>query len=48
MDIRTLHLTCFGYRRAITNGTPFNEWWFIRPRDSFSATAAATGAAFRR
>ncbi len=48
MYIRTLYLTCFGYRRAITNGTPFNEWWFIRPRDYFNATAAATRAAFRR
>jgi Ser/Thr protein kinase RdoA (MazF antagonist) len=48
MYIRTLYLTCFGYRRAISNGTPFNEWWFIRPRDYFNATAAATRAAFRR
>jgi Ser/Thr protein kinase RdoA (MazF antagonist) len=48
MYIRTLYLTCFGYRRAITNGSPFNEWWFIRPRDYFSSTAAATRAAFRR
>jgi Ser/Thr protein kinase RdoA (MazF antagonist) len=46
MYIRTLYLTCFGYRRAITNGTPFNEWWFIRPQDYFNATAAATRAAF--
>jgi Ser/Thr protein kinase RdoA (MazF antagonist) len=48
MYIRTLYLTCFGYRRAVTNGSPFNEWGFIRPRDYFSSTAAATRAAFRR
>jgi Ser/Thr protein kinase RdoA (MazF antagonist) len=48
MYIRTLYLTCFGYRRAVTNSSPFNEWWFIRPRAYFSATAAATRAAFRR
>ncbi len=48
MYIRTLYLTCFGYRRAITNGSPFNEWGFIRPPDYFSSTAAATRAAFRR
>ena len=48
MYIRTLYLTCFGYRRAVTNGQTFNEWGFIRPREYFSATAAATRAAFRR
>jgi len=48
MYIRTLYLTCFGYRRAITNGSPFTEWGFIRPPDYFSSTAAATRAAFRR
>jgi len=46
MYIRTLYLACFGYRRAVTNGQAFNEWGFIRPRDYFSATAAATRAAF--
>ena len=48
MYIRTLYLACFGYRRAVTNGQTFNEWWFVRPREYFSATAAATRAAFRR
>ena len=31
MYIRTLYLACFGYRRALTNGPPFNEWGFIEP-----------------
>jgi Ser/Thr protein kinase RdoA (MazF antagonist) len=48
MYIRTLYLACFGYRRAVTNGQPFNEWWFIRPQEYFSATATATRAAFGR
>jgi Ser/Thr protein kinase RdoA (MazF antagonist) len=48
MHIRTLYLACFGYRRAVTNGQTFNEWGFVRPREYFSATAAATRAAFRR
>jgi Ser/Thr protein kinase RdoA (MazF antagonist) len=48
MYVRTLYLTCFGYRRALTNGQPFNEWGFITPREYFSATAAAARAAFRR
>ena len=48
MYIRTLYLACFGYRRAVTNGETFNEWGFIGPREYFSATAAATRAAFRR
>jgi Ser/Thr protein kinase RdoA (MazF antagonist) len=48
MYIRTLYLVCFGYRRAINNGVPFREWWFIRPHEYFSETAAATRAAFRR
>src|SRR5579875_766766 len=48
MYIRTLYLASFGYRRAVANGSQFNEWGFIRPRDYFSATAAATRAAFRR
>ena len=47
MYIRTLYLTCFGYRRAVTNGTAFSEWWFIEPPEYFSATAAAVRAAFR-
>jgi len=48
MYIRTLYLTCFGYRRALTKGKPFDEWGFIQPSEYFSATAAATRAAFRR
>ena len=46
MYIRTLYLACFGYRRALANGVPFNEWGFIRPREYFSASAAVTRAAF--
>src|SRR3984885_9679703 len=48
MYIRTLYLACFGYRRALANGRPFDEWGFIEPPDYFSSTAAATRAAFRR
>jgi hypothetical protein len=48
MYIRTLYLACFGYRRALTNGSTFNEWGFIEPPEYFSSTAAATRAAFRR
>jgi Ser/Thr protein kinase RdoA (MazF antagonist) len=48
MYIRPLYLVCFGYRRAITNGRPFDEWWFIEPPGYYSSTAAATRAAFRR
>jgi Ser/Thr protein kinase RdoA (MazF antagonist) len=48
MDIRTLYLVCFGYRRALANGRTFDEWGFIRPRKYFTATAAAARAAFRR
>jgi Ser/Thr protein kinase RdoA (MazF antagonist) len=48
MYVRTLYLTCFGYRRAVTNGERFREWGFIRPPEYFSATAAATRAAFGR
>jgi Ser/Thr protein kinase RdoA (MazF antagonist) len=48
MYIRTLYLACFGYRRALTNGSAFNEWGFIEPPEYFSSTAAATRAAFRR
>jgi Ser/Thr protein kinase RdoA (MazF antagonist) len=47
MYIRTLYLTCFGYRRAITEGVPFGEWWFILPSDYYASTAAAVRAAFR-
>jgi hypothetical protein len=42
MYIRTLYLACFGYRRALTNGSALNEWGFIEPPGYFSATAAAT------
>ena len=48
MYIRTLYLACFGYRRALTNGRPFNEWGFIEPSEYYSSTAAAVRAAFRR
>ncbi len=48
MYIRTLYLACFGYRRALTNGSAFNEWGFIEPPAYFSSTAAAVRAAFRR
>ncbi|HTX82912.1 MAG TPA: hypothetical protein VME44_12065, partial [Streptosporangiaceae bacterium] len=48
MYIRTLYLTCFGYRRDLTNGSAFSEWWFIEPPEYFSATAAAVRVAFRR
>ncbi|WP_165372428.1 phosphotransferase enzyme family protein [Nocardioides iriomotensis] len=46
MYLRTLYLVCFGYRRAMTDGVHFDEWWFIHPREYFSETAAATRAAF--
>jgi Ser/Thr protein kinase RdoA (MazF antagonist) len=48
MYVRTLYLVCFGYRRAVTDGVRFREWGFIHPPEYFSATAAATRAAFRR
>jgi hypothetical protein len=48
MHIRTLYLACFGCRRALTNGSRFNEWGFIEPPEYFSSTAAAVRAAFRR
>jgi Ser/Thr protein kinase RdoA (MazF antagonist) len=48
MYIRTLYLVCFGYRRAVTDGTRFREWGFVYPPEYFSSTAAATRAAFRR
>jgi hypothetical protein len=48
MYIRTLYLACYGYRRALTNGSAFNEWGFIKPAEYFRSTAAATQAAFRR
>jgi Ser/Thr protein kinase RdoA (MazF antagonist) len=47
MYIRPLYLACFGYRRAVTNGSAFNEWGFIEPPGYFSSTAAAVRAAFR-
>jgi len=47
MYIRTLYLACFAYRRALTSGSAFNEWWLIEPPGYFSATAAAVRAAFR-
>ena len=48
MFIRTLYLVCFGYRRAVTDGVRFREWGFVYPPDYYTATAAATRAAFRR
>ena len=48
MYIRTLYLTCFGYRRAITRRRPFREWGFIEPPEYYRATAAAVRAAFGR
>ena len=48
MYIRPLYLACFGYRRAVTAGVKFREWGFVWPREYFTATAAATRAAFRR
>jgi hypothetical protein len=48
MYIRTLYLTCFSYRRALTSGRPFNEWGFIEPSEYYTSTAAAVQAAFRR
>ena len=47
MYIRTLYLACFGYRRAVSNGSAFNEWGFIEPPEYFSSTAAAVRTAFR-
>jgi Ser/Thr protein kinase RdoA (MazF antagonist) len=52
MYIRPLYLTAFALRRAITAGSGVGaelpEWAFVHPPDYFSATAAATRAAFRR
>ncbi len=48
MYVRTLYLVCFGYRRALDNGRPFDEWGFIEPPEYYSSTAAAVQAAFRR
>jgi len=48
MYIRALYLACFGYRRALTNGSAFSEWGFIEPPGYFSSTADAVRAAFRR
>jgi Ser/Thr protein kinase RdoA (MazF antagonist) len=47
MYIRPLYLACFGYQRDLTHGRAFQEWAFIEPPEYFSATAAATRAAFR-
>jgi Ser/Thr protein kinase RdoA (MazF antagonist) len=46
MYIRTLYLTCFGYRRAVTRGVTFDEWGFIEPAEYFTDAAALTRAAF--
>jgi hypothetical protein len=48
MYIRPLYLACFGYRRALTSGSTFNEWGFIEPPEYFSSTATAVRTAFRR
>jgi Ser/Thr protein kinase RdoA (MazF antagonist) len=48
MYIRTLYLVCFGYRRAITDGVKFREWWLIHPPAYYSSTAAAVRATIRR
>ena len=48
MYIRTLYLTCFGYRRALNEGVRFREWGFIRPREYYRETADAARAAFGR
>lgn len=48
MYIRALYLTCFAYRRAVTEGVRLREWEFVHPSEYFSSTAAATRAAFRR
>jgi Ser/Thr protein kinase RdoA (MazF antagonist) len=48
MHIRTLYLTCFGYRRAVTRGRPFDEWGFLEPPAYYGATAEAVRAAFGR
>ena len=48
MFIRPLYLACFSYRRAVANGSSFDEWGLIRPRAYFSSTAAAARAAFQR
>jgi Ser/Thr protein kinase RdoA (MazF antagonist) len=48
MHIRTLYLTCFGYRRALARGVTFDGWGFIEPAEYFSHAAALTRAAFGR
>jgi Ser/Thr protein kinase RdoA (MazF antagonist) len=48
MRLRPLYLACFGYRRALTRGVPFDEWGFVEPAEYYPATAAATRAAFQR
>jgi Ser/Thr protein kinase RdoA (MazF antagonist) len=47
MYIRALYLTCFGYRRAVDNRQPFDEW-FSEPPEYFSTAAALTRAAFHK
>lgn len=47
MYIRPLYLTCFGYRRAVTNGWTFDEW-FNEPPEYFRTAAALTRAAFSK
>jgi Ser/Thr protein kinase RdoA (MazF antagonist) len=47
MYIRPLYLTCFGYRRDLIDGRPFDEW-FSDPPEYFSTAAALTRAAFGR
>ena len=46
--IRPLYLVCFGYRRALESGQPYNEWGFVEPPEYFTATAAAAREAFRK
>ncbi len=47
MYIRPLYLACFSYRRAVTNGSPFDEWW-NEPPEYFRTAAALARAAFTR
>lgn len=46
LSMRALYLVCFSYRRAVTRGTPFDEWGFIEPASYFRDTAAVVRAAF--
>lgn len=47
MYIRPLYLVGLGYRRALTNGVPYDEWGFIDP-GHIGAVAAAIRAAYRK